>query len=153
MQIRITKQSLLFMKFRNLIITFSLLLLAVSIQAQQGPISNKKNIAPDNCLVQAKVVRIVPSRRKVSKQSCKKSPCIAYIKIIKVEEYGSSFPEKFSKKQKVQVKFVYSLKPLKNDRIDLPGLKKRDVIKAKISARPKMNSNITEYLIFNYQRL
>ena len=78
---------------------------------------------------------------------------IAYIKIIKVEGYGSSFPEKFSKKQKVQVKFVYSLKPYKKDKIDLPGLKRRDIIKVKISARQKINSNKAEYLIYNYQRL
>ena len=141
------------MEFRHLIISLSFLFLTVGIQAQQGPISGKKNIAPDNCLVQAKIARIVPSRRKVSKQSCKKSPCIAYIKIIKVEGYGSSFPEKFIKKQKLQVKFVYSLKPFKKDKIDLPGLKKRNVIKANITARPKINSNITEYLIYNYQRL
>ena len=141
------------MKLRQLTITLNLLLLTVAIQAQQGPISNQKSIAPDNCLVQAKVVRIFPMRKKVSKQSCKKSPCIAYIKIIKVEGYGSAFPKKFSKKQKVQVKFVYSLKPYKKDKIDLPGLKRRDIIKVKISAKQKINSNKAEYLIYNYQRL
>ena len=55
------------MKLRYFTISLNLLLLAAAIQAQQGPISNEKSIAPDNCLVQAKVVRIFPMRKKVSK--------------------------------------------------------------------------------------
>jgi hypothetical protein len=116
-----------------------------------------ERIAPDNCLVRAKIVKVVPRWKKKSKQLCKVSPCLVYINIIKVEQYGSSFPEHFSAGQKVEVSFVYSLKPSKkvypDKNIDLPGLKKGDVFKAKINAKPQLGSNLSVFKIYDYQKL
>jgi len=112
---------------------------------------NKKQIEPDICIVQAKIVKIIPARKKISKQSCKQAPCIAIIQIIKIDKTGRTFPEKFAEGQKIEVKFTCSLLPNENKK--LPGLKKKNIFKAAIKAKPKMNTNSSEYLIQTYQKL
>ncbi len=140
------------MKYSYLILL--LFFIPVYITAQNktnSNIGNKKQIDPDICLIQAKIVKIIPARKKISKQSCKQAPCFATIEIVKVEKTGRTFPEKFTEGQKIKVKFLCSLKQI-NDK-ELPGLKKRDIFKATIKAKPKMNTNTSEYLINSYQKL
>ena len=110
-----------------------------------------KQIAPDNCLVQAQIVKIIPARKKISKQKCKNAPCIAIIKIIKVEKYGRTFNHKLNKGQKIKVKFECSLKEIKEKK--LPGLKKGNTFKAEITHKEKLNSKSSEFTISNYQKL
>jgi len=120
-----------------------------SAQNFNKPDANKKQIAPDICIVQAKVVKITPARKKISKQSCKKSPCLATIEILKVEKTGRTFPEKFYEGQKIKVKFLSSLKTTNQ----LPGLKKKDTFKAVIKAKPEKNSNSSIFFINSYKKL
>jgi hypothetical protein len=140
------------MRYNYLILL--LFLIPVYITAQNktnSNIINKKQIDPDICFIQAKIVKIIPARKKISKQSCKQAPCFATIEIIKIEKTGRTFPEKFTEGQKIKVKFLCSLKQI-NDK-NLPGLKKRDVFKAAIKAKPKLNRNTFEYQIQNYRKL
>ncbi|MCF6242591.1 MAG: hypothetical protein L3J74_14745 [Bacteroidales bacterium] len=141
------------MRFKYLIILLFLAsALNVFSQNKSNPsFQNHKQTEPDVCVVQAKIVKIIPARKKISKQSCKQAPCFATIEIIKVEKTGRTFPEKFMKGQKIKVKFSCSLNKVENK--NLPGLKKRDIFKAAIKAKPKMNTNSSEYQIQNYQKL
>lgn len=111
---------------------------------------NKKQIDPDICRVQAQIIKIIPARKKISKQSCKQAPCFATIKIIKIEKTGRTFPEKFTEGQKINVQFLCSLKQINNN---LPGLKKRAFFKASIRTKPKLNTNTSEYFINSYQKI
>jgi len=136
------------MKYKYLIILFFLAPL-LSISAQNKPLNKKnKQLAPDVCLVQAKIIKIVSKKRKKLGNSCKQSPCLATVKIIKVEKSGRTFPVKFTEGQKIEVKFSHSFK--ENEK--LPKLKKRDYFKAQIKAKPKQNSNTYEFLIGTYQK-
>ena len=140
------------MKYSYLILL--LFFIPVYITAQNktnSNIGNKKQIDPDICLIQAKIVKIIPARKKISKQSCKQAPCFATIEIVKVEKTGRTFPEKFTEGQKIKVKFLCSLKQIEDKK--LPGLKKRDVFKAAIKAKQKLNTNLLEYQIQNYKKL
>jgi len=148
------------MKQKYFLITiFFLFALNVHAQTKVKPPDNydNKKIAPDNCLVRAKIVKVLPKWKKKSKKSCKVSPCVVFIKIIKVEKYGSSFPEHFSEGQKVEVKFVYSLKPSKevypDKNINLPGLKKGNVFKAQINAKQQLGDKLPVFKIYSYQKL
>ncbi len=140
------------MKYSYLILL--LFFIPVYITAQNktnSNIGNKKQIDPDICLIQAKIVKIIPARKKISKQSCKQAPCFATIEIVKVEKTGRTFPEKFTEGQKIKVKFLCSLKQIEDKK--LPGLKKRDIFKAAIKAKQKLNTNLLEYQIQNYKKL
>lgn len=145
------------MKYFLFVFIFSLATCSAQAQIKEKPVDayNKKKIAPDNCLVQAKILKVVPAWRKKSKKSCKASPCLAYIKIIKVEKYGSAFPMHFSVGEKIEVCFIFSLKPSKKVYLDkhlkLPGLKKGDEFKAQINAKPKFGSNLSDFKIYGYE--
>ena len=126
----------------------------INIQAQNKQdrnFGNNKQTAPDVCLVQAKIVKIVPARKKISKKSCKTAPCLATIEILKIEKTGRTFPEKFTTGQKINIKFSCSLK--ENENKKLPGLKKKDSFKAEIIAKPKKGTNSIEYIINSYQKM
>ncbi len=141
------------MGYKYLIILF-FLVPTLNLFSQNKPnpdFQNKKQTDPDVCYVQAKIVKIIPARKKISKQSCKQTPCFATIEIIKVEKTGRTFPVKFTEGQKLKVKFSCSLNKEENKK--LPGLKKRDIFKAAIKAKPIMNTNSSEYLIQTYQKL
>ncbi len=138
-------------KYLLAIVFFSLV---INIQAQKREdrnFGNNKQTAPDVCLVQAKIVKIVPARKKISKKSCKTAPCFATIEIIKVEKTGRTFPEKFTSGQKINVKFLCSLK--ENQDKKLPGLKRKDTFKTEIIAKPKKGTNSFEFIINSYQKM
>ncbi len=112
--------------------------------------THQKTIPPDNCLVKAKVVKVFSVRNKLSKRYCEGTPCIVRIKIIEVKGYGSSFPVMFSKKQKIEVQFAYSLNSGERGNMHLSGLKKRDYFEAKVKAISKRGSDVSIYRITDY---
>ncbi len=117
----------------------------------RSDMANRKKVAPGHCLITAKVKRI-PARKSTSNKECEKLPCVVKVKIIKVNAYGSAFPVRFHKKQKLWVNFVYSASAFDNGRVKLPGLKRRDVFEASVKALQKMNSDKTEFYIYSYTK-
>ena len=142
--------------FNKHILAVLFLIVGMSVTAQDFPdrtdAANSKRTAPDNCLVTAKVVRVIPAWKKTSKKICKTPPCILKLRIIKVNAYGSAFPVKLHKDQKIKTIFVYSTKAFDNGKIKLPGLKRGDVFDAAIWAKHKMNSDKPEFVISTYQK-
>ncbi|NPA37466.1 MAG: hypothetical protein GXO47_11525 [Chlorobi bacterium] len=135
------------MKFINLIIVFFVFTKITSAQINENKdrMHNNKRISPDNCLVEAKLVKI----KKKDNLNCKNDPCFARIKIIRVKGYGSSFPVKLTKGQKIKVKFIPSLSATGK----LPGIKRKDVFEASIKAMQVFNSDKPAYSISTYKKI
>jgi len=77
---------------------------------------------------------------------------LAKIKVIKVNAYGSAFPVKFHPDEELMIWFVYSVKAVDNGKLKLPGIKRGDVFDAAVIAKQKMNSNVMEFEIHNYNK-
>lgn len=133
-----------------------LIFTALSVNAQNFPdrsnVANRKKAAPDNCIITAKVIRVVPARKRSSKEKCKNSPCLVKTRIIKVNAYGSAFPVKFHNNQKLKIIFVYSAKVFDDGRIKLPGLKRGDIFEASVEAKQKINSDEAEFYVYRYKK-
>jgi len=129
---------------------------ALSVNAQNFPdrsdAANRRKAAPGHCIITAKMMRVVPARKRSSKENCKNSPCLVKIRIIKVSVYGSAFPVKFHENQKLKIIFVYSAKAFDDGRIKLPGMKRGDIFEASVEAKQKMNSSETEFYVYRYKK-
>jgi len=122
-----------------------------SVAAQKFPdrsnAANRLHASPDHCNVTAKVLRVIPARRKVSKENCKTAPCLVKLKIIKVKAYGSAFPEKFSEGQKLTLNFVC---PIVDNKDRSSDLKRRKIIDISIKALPVMHGNDHKFKVYSY---
>lgn len=130
---------------------FIFIISGISVAAQQFPdrsnAANRRHASPDNCNVTAKVLKVIPARRKVSKENCKTSPCLVKLKIIKVKAYGSAFPEKFSEGQKLTLNFVC---PIVDNEDRSSDLKRGKIIDVSIKALPVMHGNDHEFKVYSY---
>ncbi|RLD78568.1 MAG: hypothetical protein DRJ10_10110 [Bacteroidetes bacterium] len=118
---------------------------------------NDTIVAPNNCLVVAEIVEILPFVDKEDGELCSKVPCNAIVNIDKVIAYGSSFPVVLSSKKQLIVNFKHSLKATKEieekTNYLLPGLKKGNKFKANIEAIEQVGELKIKYTIYYYQKL
>ncbi len=139
------------MFYRILFISF-FLIAGFSSQAQSFPdrsdVANEKSAAPGQCRMTARVVKILPRCRKISKQKCSNSPCFVKIKVMKINAYGSAFPVKFHEKQKLMVKLIDA----EQSKTKKEKLKRGEKIIATIKAKQAMNRSDTDLLMVSYQR-
>lgn len=153
------------MKKRYIIISFFLFAMLFVYSCNSKKQLTQKNtyelndtiIAPNNCLVEAEIVEILPVINKNDGKLCSEVPCHAMVKINKVIAYGSSYPEVLSTQKELKVYFKHSLKATKEieEKINyvLPGLTKGDKFKANIEAIEQVGKHNIKYTIYYYQKL
>ncbi|RLD67291.1 MAG: hypothetical protein DRI95_05070 [Bacteroidetes bacterium] len=146
---------------RSIFLFFQIFLFSFIISAQKETTINlnrldNSTIDPNNSLIEAEIIEILPAKKKRSQKLCNKFPCKAIVGINKVVGYGSSFPVIFDKGIEIKVFFAHSLEPSKkvlpNLKYDLPGLLIGDKFKAKIEGIEKMGGSI-KYIVYYYEVL
>jgi len=131
--------------FNKHILAVLFLIVGMSVTSQnfsdRSDAANRKRTAPDNCKITAKIIRVIPAWRKISKKTCEKAPCVVKLKVVKIDAYGSAFPLRFSEGQKMTVNFACPIVDGDSETNRSYSLKKGNLIDAVLTARPVINSN------------
>lgn len=123
--------------------------------AKDKPIVITNDIAPDQMLIQAKIVEIAAIDNN-AKFPCNEAYCKAVIKIINTKKSGHSFKPRLNINDELEVKFTFSLNGTKelfpNRDIHLEKLTKGDKFEAKITQHIDIGNKIN-YTISDYYKL
>lgn len=123
---------------------------------------------PDQALITAKIIKILPVSEDVKKGICSEHPCKATVQILSVWDKGNSFRPGLSPEKEISVHFEFSLNPtigiLPELEQPLPGLREGDLFETVLTGEkpkmvtpgsrgPKPDSLLFIYKAFIYNRL
>lgn len=123
---------------------------------------------PDQALISAKIIKILPIPEDAKKGVCSENPCTARVQILTVWEKGNAFRPTITPEREVSVHFEFSLNPTTDLFPELeqplPGLKEGDLFETVLTGeKPKMMTPVDRspkpdslsviYKAFTYNRL
>lgn len=123
---------------------------------------------PDQALITAKIIKILPIAEDAKKGVCSDYPCKAIVQILSVWEKGNSFRPAVTPEREISVHFEFSLNPTTELFPELeqalPGLREGDLFETVLTGekpkmvtpverRPKSDSLMFIYKAFTYNRL
>lgn len=123
---------------------------------------------PDQALITAKIIKILPITEDAKKGVCSQYPCMATVQILSVWDKGNSFRPTITPEREISVHFEFSLNPTADLFPELeqalPGLREGDLFETILTGEkpkmvtpaertPKSDSLLFIYKAYTYNRL